>query len=198
MACAYQLSVLPSWYPSESERMQAKHNPGQHSKAQKRLVGEIEFANKIQQQTLGGFCGRTFADFDVQEKQYQDVTRYAGSIEARVMNDFEVREGERRRNRNRPTNVQMGCAAPLTSKRGRPSLMDPPSMQRSMKMEASRRKMITSQQVERVSAYEKNRTRAMATTLRLGKSHKSPYTPHTRLVYSCWLCIVLSCLVGVV
>ena len=82
---AYQTSTLPTWYAKESDRMQAKHNPGQATKMHKKLVGSIEFANKMQQQTMGGFCGKSYSDTAVEEKVYVDAERLPESLELRVI-----------------------------------------------------------------------------------------------------------------
>lgn len=165
---AYQTSTLPTWYAKESDRMQAKHNPGQATKMHKKLVGSIEFANKMQQQTMGGFCGKSYSDTAVEEKVYVDAERLPESLELRVMSEFAGRDAERRQNRNRPSSVQFGVP------RRRPE----PGAQRALGVsrlgdEAASRRAEVELRRERITAYESNKLRATQATVSIGASPTS-------------------------
>jgi hypothetical protein len=180
---AYQTSTLPTWYAKESDRMQAKHNPGQATKMHKKLVGSIEFANKMQQQTMGGFCGKSYSDTAVEEKVYVDAERLPESLELRVMSEFAGRDAERRQNRNRPSSVQFGVP------RRRPE----PGAQRALGAsrlgaEAASRRAEVELRRERITAYESNKLRATQATVRIGASRTSAQTLCCRKVLA-GLCV---------
>ena len=167
---AYQASVLPSWYERESVAMQKKHNPGQNLKSHKTLVGSIEFANKVQQQTMGGFCGRAFEDLEVPPEERLEADRQPGSLAERLLREFNTREAERRSNREKPSKVSLGAAVRKPDRASSSAAEEAAARAAGEQATA----LMQTLKSERADAYARNRVRAMQATMRIGAPRSNP------------------------